>query len=359
VTTANGDVFEQVADMIVEEDFISGPKTPAFLEIMRLQFTETEARLALHIRTTGGTLTQLVERTKIKKDKLEKMLYTMADKGTVYYDSGPDPVFKIVRMAGPGWVETGIWGGIKHAKSVRIAKAINQVMKDWTIEKMCKIGFPYTIVWPGAGTLPADADPAYNLAEATRNAGAWSVSLCPCRLSHWITEPGDHCEHMLETCIQTGDLSRWTVKHGMARALSYEEFAALLEKCNQDGLVLTGGFHNTICNCCNDCCTLFYGQNQGHQVLIPAPFLAQVDEESCNGCNNCVPPCPVSAITAGQDGEVYVSVSAEKCIGCGVCVSACTAGFMHLVSHTRPQADEDRARMQAIAAQLEAQSTGV
>ena len=48
---------------------------------------------------------------------------------------------------------------------------------------------------------------------------------------------------------------------------------------------------------------------------------------------------------------MYVSVDAEKCIGCGVCVSACTARFMRLIYHARPKADEDRARMLAIAAQ--------
>jgi len=354
MTTEDVDVYEQLADMICEEVFSGGPKTPAFLEIMRLQFTEAEAHLALQIRPSGGTLAQLAEKTRMKKDKLEKMLYTMADKGTVYYDQGPDPVFRIIGMAGPGFVETGIWGGITRPYSVRLAKAINQVMKDWTTEKMCQFGMPYQLVWAGPKTLPPGTDPAHNLAEAAKNAGHWSVSLCPCRLSQWVAEPGHHCEHILETCIQMGELSQWTVKHGMARPLAYEEFAALLDKCNEDGLVLTGNIHNTICNCCNDCCTLFYGQNRGHRVLIPAPFVAVVDEERCNGCDKCIPPCPVHAIKDGEERRDPVSVDADACIGCGICVSACKAGFMSLTPFVRPVAEEDRARLYGMLAMLEA-----
>jgi Na+-translocating ferredoxin:NAD+ oxidoreductase RNF subunit RnfB len=151
-----------------------------------------------------------------------------------------------------------------------------------------------------------------------------------------------------------GELSQWTVKHGMARALTYDEFVALLNKCNEDGLVLTGNIHNTICNCCNDCCTLFYGQNRGHRVLIPAPFVAVVDEDRCNGCDKCIPPCPVNAIKDGEERRDCVSVDAEACIGCGICVSACKAGFMSLAPHVRPVAEEDRARLYGLLAMAEA-----
>jgi len=179
-------------------------------------------------------------------------------------------------------------------------------------------------------TLPPDADRSENLAEAVRHEGHWSVSPCPCRLSQWIADPGNHCDHILETCIHTGAQSRWAVKHGMARELTHDELVALLEKCNKDGLVHTLNVQNCICNCCNDCCTIFYGQNRGHKVFAPSPFVPQVDEDSCNRCDTCIDHCPAKAISADEEDE-YVSVDREKCIGCGVCVTTCKPHFVSLM----------------------------
>jgi hypothetical protein len=69
------EVFEQVADMIIEEDIMGGPKSPAFIELLSLQFTRAEAKLALQIRTTGATLDQLVQKTGMKKNELQKTLH--------------------------------------------------------------------------------------------------------------------------------------------------------------------------------------------------------------------------------------------------------------------------------------------
>ena len=329
----NLEIFAQVADMVIEEDPIAGPKTPAFVRLMSLQFTEAEARLALKIRTTGGKLDELVERTGMKKQKLEKMLHRMADKGTVYYDSSDNPTYRIIQMAAPGFIETGLWGGIKYPFSVELAKAINQVIKDWSDEKLCKLGFPFAPVWAALDALPKEADQSLNLAEAIKHEGHWSVSPCPCRLSQWIVDPGNHCEHMLETCIHTGDQSRWAVKHGMARALTYEELVALLKQCNENGLVHTLNVQNCICNCCNDCCTIFRGQNQGHKVFVPSPFVPEVEEDSCNGCDQCVDRCPTHAIKARNEEEFEeaVTVNHDTCIGCGVCVTTCKPGALNLV----------------------------
>jgi Pyruvate/2-oxoacid:ferredoxin oxidoreductase delta subunit len=327
------EIFAQVADMIVETDPVGGPKTPAFVRLLSLQLTEAEARLALKIRTTGGTLDELVERTGVKKDKLQKMLLRMADKGSVFYEPGDDPVYRVIGMAAPGWIETGLWGGIKFPFSVELAKAINEVLKEWSDEKLSKLGFPFAPVWAAVDALPKDADKSLSLAEAVKNEGHWSVSPCPCRLSQWITDPGNHCEHMLETCIHTGGQSRWVVKHGMGRELTYEELVDLLKKCSEDGLVHTLNIQNCICNCCSDCCAIFYGQNKGHKVFVPSPFVPEVAEESCNNCNQCVERCPVHAIKEANADEMEeaVSIDHETCIGCGVCVITCKPDALRLV----------------------------
>lgn len=322
------DVYQQLADMIDEEDVVGIQKTPAVLKVLSLQFTPEEARLALQVHLAGAKLDEIAERSGIKKKKLKKLLNTMADKGTMFIEPGKeDPTYKVVGASAPGLTETGLWGNIKYPFTVELGKALHQVLKEWSEEKLCKLGFPFTPVWAGTLALPDDVQPSENLAEVIRDAGHWSVSPCPCRLSHWLVDPGNHCEHILETCIHTGDLSRWAVEHGMARELSYDEVVELLRECNRDGLVHTLEINSVICNCCDDCCAIFHGHKLGAPTFIPSPFMAQVDEETCNACKTCAERCPVGAIEVDD----FSSVNQDICIGCGVCVPTCKTKSMRLV----------------------------
>lgn len=322
------DVYQQLADMIDEEDVVGIQKTPAVLKVLSLQFTPEEARLALQVHLAGAKLDEIAERSGIKKEKLKKLLNTMADKGTMFIEPGKeDPTYKVVGASAPGLTETGLWGNIKYPFTVELGKALHQVLKEWSEEKLCKLGFPFAPVWAGTLALPDDVQPSENLAEVIRDAGHWSVSPCPCRLSHWLVDPGNHCEHILETCIHTGDLSRWAVEHGMARELSYDEVVELLRECNRDGLVHTLDINSVICNCCDDCCAIFHGHKLGAPTFIPSPFMAQVDEETCDACKTCAERCPVGAIEVDD----FSSVNQDICIGCGVCVPTCKTKSMRLV----------------------------
>ena len=46
------EVYQQLADMIDEEDIVGMAKTPALLKLLNLQFTPEEARLALQAKKT-------------------------------------------------------------------------------------------------------------------------------------------------------------------------------------------------------------------------------------------------------------------------------------------------------------------
>ena len=331
------DVYEDLAEMEETEDVIGIPKTEAFLKVLRLQFTPEEAKLALQIRFTGGRLDELSQKTGIDTDRLKNMLMTMADKGTIFYDPGEDdPVYRVVGSAAPGLVETGLWGNIKRPYTVELGKALYEMLKEWSSRKLCTLGFPFAPVWGGLLALPNDALPSENLAEVIKEADHWSTSPCPCRLSHWLVDPGNHCEHILDTCIHTGALSRWTVKHGLSRKLTYEETVELLRKCNEDGLVSTLNINGCICNCCEDCCAIFYGHNSGTPVFVASPFVAQADEEVCNACHTCADRCPVNAIEVDE----YAIVDADKCLGCGVCVPSCDVAAISLARRALPEQTE-------------------
>jgi Pyruvate/2-oxoacid:ferredoxin oxidoreductase delta subunit len=320
-------VYEKLAEMYEKEDIVGGPNTPSFLKVLTLQFTPAEAELALIIRFEGMKLDEIAEKKGAEKENLRRMLLRMADKGTMFYDSSDDPVYKTVGTAAPGLIETGLWCNIKFPFSVELVKTMNTFLKEWSEQTLCELGAPFAPVWGGLNALPEDAKPEENIAEVIKNEGHWSVSPCPCRLSHWTVDPGNHCEHILETCLHTGEVSKWAVKHGMARELSFDEVVQFLKDCNEDGLVHTLNIQNCICNCCDDCCAIFHGQKQGKQVFIPSPFVAEVDYYECNSCGMCAMRCPVDAVERGKRS----SVNPDVCLGCGVCVPSCRTGAMKLI----------------------------
>ena len=95
------DVYEQLAEMIGEEDVVGMPVTPAFLKFLRLQYTPEEAQLALKTRLSGGTLEDLSQRTGIEVGDLKERLLKMADKGLIIYDPAEADLvlFQVIRAA--------------------------------------------------------------------------------------------------------------------------------------------------------------------------------------------------------------------------------------------------------------------
>jgi heterodisulfide reductase subunit A len=64
--------------------------------------------------------------------------------------------------------------------------------------------------------------------------------------------------------------------------------------------------------------------NQG--VVTVSPVVAEVMEESCVGCGECILACPYSAIDFNSRAKA--EVNAALCQGCGTCVAACPSGAM-------------------------------
>ncbi len=323
----NKDIYIKLAEMIDEEDIVGNPVTPSFLKLLELLYTPDEAALSLEIHLSGGTLAELSNKIGIEKEKLEARLLAMADKGTIIYDPAEkDPVYKSVGMTAGGLTESGLWGNIRFPFTVALGKLMHQVSKEHAEEGLAKLGFPFTPVWATRAALPDDVIPEEDLAETIKNAEHWSVSMCPCRLSRNLVNSDNPCENMLETCIHTGALSRWSVKHGMARELTYQEVLDLLKRCNENGLVHTINLLGQICNCCKDCCAIFHTYKMGVPTFAPSPFMAIIDEESCTSCETCSDRCPVDAITIDN----FAKVDHEVCIGCGVCYPTCPAQSVSL-----------------------------
>jgi len=53
-------------------------------------------------------------------------------------------------------------------------------------------------------------------------------------------------------------------------------------------------------------------------------FIPHVDEDKCEGCEECVDVCPVDVYEMVDDKSS--PVNAEECLGCDSCVEVCEAG---------------------------------
>ena len=329
------DVYQRLAGMFAEAP-LGFSTTPAFLELLRLQYTPQEAELTVKMGFRALKLDQVHELTGIEKQELKKMLHTMACKGTMWITPGQeDPNYSPIREGGPGLIETGGWGNVRFPYSVQLMKALHTVQYEFATQRLTRLGFPTSRVWADPDALPEDADPSENVAEMMKLAGFWSVSTCSCRLPHWIADPGNHCTHLLEVCLLMGKLGRWAVEHGMAREISYEQALDILQKSNRDGLVHTYDPSNAVCNCCADCCVFLVGQKAtGEKLIEPSPFVAAVDDEACTACASCADRCPVDAIEINACSVI----DRDRCLGCGVCVPVCNAAALKLAR--RPKAGQ-------------------
>jgi electron transport complex protein RnfB len=322
------DIYEQLAEMF-DRAPLGLAKTPSMMELLRLQYTPAEAELAVKMGFNALRLDELQQKVGIETEQLKSMLNTMADKGTMWITPGQDdPKYSPVREGGPGLIETGAWGNVRFPHSVPLMKALHRVQREFAVQRLSKLGFTTSRVWASPTALPKDAEPTENVAEMIKLAGYWSVSTCSCRLPHWMADPGNHCTHLLETCLLLGKLGQWAVEHGMSRRITYDEAVEILRRSNEDGLVHTYDPNQAICNCCADCCVFLVGMREtGARTLEPSPFVARINEETCSACGVCADRCPADAIEVGACSTVDESL----CLGCGVCVPSCRTGSAALV----------------------------
>ena len=56
---------------------------------------------------------------------------------------------------------------------------------------------------------------------------------------------------------------------------------------------------------------------------------AQVKEEECTGCGDCVTACPVEGVVVLENEKAIVK--REDCIECNACVDTCSSSAMTMV----------------------------
>jgi len=181
-------------------------------------------------------------------------------------------------------------------------------------------------VWQSVADDP-DLKPWEDWREILREKQMMTVVDCPCRL-----EVGA-CDRPVGVCLDFDRTAEYDVASGHGRKVSYEESLQIMDEAGRSGLVPTAA--NTaavgiMCNCCSDCCVVF--KTLEHRDLPVANGFAKsryeavIDQEACDGCQNCVDNCNFDAIDmvkADGSKKLKAHVDPEACFGCGCCFMVC------------------------------------
>ncbi len=172
-----------------------------------------------------------------------------------------------------------------------------------------------------------------DLKEIINNIGEpIAVMECICRQGHQLI--GDPCKKtkLLESCFSFRTAARSVIEKGIGKEITKEEAIKIIEKAEDDGLVLqpsNSGKPFAMCTCCGCCCGVLTNQKRYPEPaqFFATNFYAEVDPDSCIGCGICEDRCNMDAI---HIEDAIAQVGKTKCIGCGVCVPTCTSEAMKL-----------------------------
>ncbi len=224
-----------------------------------------------------------------------------------------------------GGPETDIY----HAKVVKLMDAIKLVSQKNDID----LSVPEQVVpWKVAKDV------------ILQNPESIAVGPCGCRLN----SDNPCLPYPMDVCLVVGDPGADFIanENPKFRAISPDEAVKILEDSHKRGDVhcayfkreIAGRFF-AICNCCKCCCmgvkmwNLMGGIPAAKELgdlcyLVPSGYVAEVDNEVCSGCGNCVETCNFDCMA--MDDDEHPAIDLTKCMGCGACEGVCPEGAISL-----------------------------
>jgi len=205
---------------------------------------------------------------------------------------------------------------------------LNEGYRTYAVGYAAMGGAPMRVVpvWQSVAESP-DLKPWEDWREMLREKPLMSVVDCPCKL-----EVGA-CDRPVKVCIDFDRTAEYDVASGHGEMISYERALDIMEEAGRAGLVPTAANSAAVtlmCNCCSDCCVIFKALEHSDLPvdagLARSRYEARVDQQVCDGCQDCVDNCNFDAIEmvkAPGSKKLKAQVNAEACYGCGCCFMAC------------------------------------
>jgi H+/Na+-translocating ferredoxin:NAD+ oxidoreductase subunit B len=322
-----GDVYEALREHL--DSLPAGfPATESGVEIRILKrlFTPEEAELARHLRPKVEPAAVIAKRAGMSEQEMAPLLKDMARKGLIFSIETRDrpPAYMASQFVVGIWeyhvndLDEGFVRDMEEYMPVLAREAFDQVPQLRTIPVGKSIS-------AGIRVLPYE-----KAEEMVRKQKKFLVAPCICRKEHQLKGAG--CDKLMDACLVFGWGADYYERNGLGRVITLEETLDILQKADEDGLVLQPSNAReivNICCCCGDCCQVLINLKK-HPIpaaLASASFVASVDPEVCIACETCLERCQMEALSMEED---HAMVNRDRCIGCGLCVSTCPSGALSL-----------------------------
>jgi formate hydrogenlyase subunit 6/NADH:ubiquinone oxidoreductase subunit I/DNA-binding transcriptional ArsR family regulator len=316
----SNDNYEKLRKLI-DTHALGCPPASEIIDILKILFSEDEARVALGLGFRPFTVNEIADRAGVEASEAGRHLESLANKGLVFARE-----------------KNGDWGYAMLNVINLFENPYRKGLQDETIKKLTPLWKKYrTTLAPELGTettsvarvIPIQTRIASSaevlsyekIEELIENAHVMGIARCACR------EFEQNCDAPREACMVFDATCNYLVERGFARTLTKNEMKQKLKECDDYGLVRQ--VNNTrdrlefVCHCCPCCCRLLHVLTNldNPRIVTRSAFLPVTDMEKCEGCGTCANErCPTGARFMVDDRPVLTT---EKCIGCGLCSTGC------------------------------------
>jgi electron transport complex protein RnfB len=308
------------------------------IKLLKHLFTEEEAAITLHLSSLAEPVSKINKRIKNNDYTLEELdgkLFKLYLKGAISAVKNP-----LSKGGGFSYSVMPLVVGMYESQVDRLTDEFARDYHQWEEE-----GQSVQILGKKTKqmrTIPVNVDIEIesrigNYDDVTNiiqgSDGPFAVMNCICRQTK--DKLGHNCKltDIRETCVLIEKGAQFNLNRNTGREITKQEALQIINLAKKEGMILQSENSqkpNFICCCCGCCCGVL---NAAKKYPRPSDFLnanyyAQVNQELCTICENCIDRCQMEAVTRVNN---HAEVNPERCIGCGVCVSTCEGDAMELI----------------------------
>lgn len=306
------------------------PKTESGVElrILKRLFTEEEAEMATHLTYNFETVEEIAQRINKSPKEIKPLLELLANKGLIFRSHKGG-----ITKYRAEWFAIGIFEHQVKSMTKELAEDFEQYMDEALRDEFIATADPpqlrvipiHSSFSPNMSVLPYE-----NAREIIKKQSKIAVAPCICRLEKEVLDEG--CDKPKEMCLIFSTGAYYYIENGYGREISTDEALEILDQAHETGLVCSPsndqkGF--VICNCCGCCCEILTNLKKlpKPSSLVASNYYAEVDANSCTGCETCLDRCQMEAITMEDS---IAEINLDFCIGCGLCVTTCPSEALSL-----------------------------
>jgi NAD-dependent dihydropyrimidine dehydrogenase PreA subunit len=333
---AGGDVYRKLARHL---DSLPGgfPPTETGVEIriLRRLFTPDEAALALHLTLIPEEPRVIARRANLTTDEASRRLRAMARRGLIYSIESKSRPSQY--MAAQFLI--GIWEYHVKDLSRELIRDVHEYMPALFKEAWRK---PQSRTVPvGRSITPQLEVLTYERAEQL--ASRWDrIAVAPCICRRERRMMGEGCDKPEESCLVFGMAADYYRRNGLARPISRKETLRILNRAEEEGLVLQPGNAREamfICCCCSCCCGILRNIKRFPRpaARVASPFRVAFDPDTCAACGLCAVRCQMEALRFDNGN---ITLHPDRCLGCGLCIPTCPTESLAL--YRKPPAEQPK-----------------